>query len=123
MGGVIMFGNFFGAIKSTHLSHKVCNILLTNYSLSAPVEEVHEVISRYSNITNEHELAIWYLTDWVQRIYLEHPKAISEVTKYIRVVKMAEKSGQLNDYKSGEKLFFIIKTRFGVDPSTIKIED
>lgn len=117
-----MFGNLFGAIKNTHMAHKVNNILLRNYSISAPLEDVLEVLLRYPNDQNEHELAIWYLTDWVKRIYPNHPKAISEVTKYIRIAKTAAKNGFINNPACGDALFIVIENRFGVDASGVKID-
>jgi len=117
-----MFSKLFGAIGNGFKVGKVSDILIRNYSLSAPEEDIEFVIRNHSDVANEHELAIWYLVNWVQHIYLDHPKAISEVTKYIKVAKKAARSGFVQNPRCGDILFAVIKDRFNVDASTIEAD-
>jgi len=103
----------------TGANNKVVTILQRNYSLTMPGHEVLEVLNRVPQSSNEHEMAVWYLSDWVGRIYLDNPKAKAEVTKYIRVAKQAQKNGFIQNSACVSALFKAIRTRFDIDPATI----
>ncbi|MFZ1538160.1 MAG: hypothetical protein WAT23_12345 [Chromatiaceae bacterium] len=114
-----MFENMFKGPKIAVMAHKVITILQRNYSLIMPENEVLEVLNRVPQSSNEHEMAVWYLSDWVGRIYLDHPKSKAEVTKYIRVAKQAQKNGFIKDSTCVNVLFKAIQARFGIDPATV----
>lgn len=117
-----MFGDMFKGAKLAVMAHKVISILQRNYSLTTPPDDVIDVLSRVPTSSNEHEMAIWYLSDWVRRIYLDHPKSKSEVTKYIRVAKQARKNGFVQDNACVNALFNAIRMRFGIDPATVSAD-
>jgi TPR repeat protein len=85
-----------------------------------PGDEVIEVLGRVPESPNEHEMAIWYLSDWVGRIYLDHPKSRAEVTKYIEVAKQAWRNGFIGNPACVHALLDAIRYRFGIDASTVE---
>ena len=97
----------------------VTHILLKSYSLSTDPAQAKMVVVLFPKITNEFDMTIKYLIDWVRRMYVDHPKAKSEVEKYIRITKQLHARGYITNELYIKELFEIIEGRFLVNPNSI----
>lgn len=114
-----MFGNLFKSSRNSEMAGKVAHILLKSYSLSASPDDVMRVVSQYSEITNEFEMTLMYLTDWVGRMYVDHPKGKSEVEKYIRITHALRERGYIQNQVYVDTLFKAIEKRFLIDAKSV----
>ena len=118
-----MFGNLFKSLSAGKDSIKILHVLTKTYSLSVThpqqLDMVDRVAREFSSHLNEHEMAIQYLAEFSNTIKTDHPQAIREIEKYIRMSKGAYARGLANVRQPQEALFQVARERFSVDPNSI----
>ena len=118
-----MFGNFFKSLSTGKDSIKILHVLTKTYSLSVThpqqLDMVDRVAREFSGVLNEHEMAVQYLAEFSKTIKTDHPQAIREIEKYIRMSKGAYSRGLANARQPQEALFQVARERFGVNPESI----
>jgi hypothetical protein len=118
-----MFGNFFKAAKSGATGAKAIHVLSKTYSLeishSEHLEMMRLISMEYAGIFNEFEMAVQFLSQFSNSIKVDHPKAKSEIKKYIRMSKGLYKHGLATDKSPLEDLFKVARDRFNIEPNEI----
>lgn len=119
-----MFKNFFQSMATGKNAVKTVHVLTKTYSLvvSHPheLEMVDRISKKFSASLNEHEMAVQFLAEFSKTIKPDHPKAIREIEKYIRMSKGAYSRGLARVTNPQEALFQVARERFGVNPDLIE---
>lgn len=118
-----MFGKLFKSVSASKVSAKTLHVLGKTYSLevthSQQLEMVNRIAQDYSQKFNEHEMAVQFLAEFSRTIKTDHPKAISEIEKYIRMSKGSYNRGLAHIAQPQQELFRVAQERFGIDPNNI----
>ena len=103
---------------------KTTHVLVKTYSLQVShpqqIDMLNHIVQRNNGTLNEHELAVKFLAEFAGTIQQDHPQAIREIEKYIRMSKGAYNRGLAHIKEPQNELFFIAKQRFGIDANTIE---
>jgi hypothetical protein len=114
---------FKNAISGGEHAAKAQIVLLRTYSLSLDrngQEELRRIATQFREVMNEHEVALKYLCEFSRKINPEHPKALAEVTKYVRMAKGARVRGLVNSDFLLDELLDIARMRFKLEPNSIE---
>lgn len=118
-----MFGNLFKSFAAGKNGVKIIHVLTKTYSLTVTHPQQLEMIDRiainFSESLNEHEMAVHFLAEFSKTIKTDHPQAIREIEKYIRMSKGAYSRGLAQVRRPQEALFLVARERFGVDPDSV----
>ena len=118
-----MFGKLFKSAAASKASAKAVHVLGKTYSLQITHSQQLEMMNRIdqdcSDKLNEHEMAVQFLAEFSRTIRVDHPKAISEIEKYIRMSKGSYNRGLAHIKQPQQELFRVAQERFGIDPNNI----
>lgn len=118
-----MFGKLFKSVATSKTNAKILHVLGKTYSVevthSQQMEMVNRIAQDYSDKLNEHEMAVQFLAEFSRTIRIDHPKAISEIEKYIRMSKGAYSRGLAHIVQPQQELFRVAQERFGIDSNNI----
>jgi hypothetical protein len=124
VSGVSMFGKIIRSLKAGGNGAKAIRVLSRTYHLQVShpehIKMIQRITSDYGELLNEHEMAIEFLAQFATTIKIDHPKAQSEVKKYIRMAKGAQKRGLVESSIVMERLFNVANERFGIIPESIE---
>jgi len=118
-----MFGKLLNNFKHIGTITEVKFILSNTYSLDvslpAQKEMLLRVVENFGQTLNFHELAIQFLADFSKTILKGHPRANSEIEKYIRFSKGAYLRGLATNERPQQELFEVAQKQFGIDSNSI----
>lgn len=118
-----MFGKIFRAFSAGRAGAQAIKILAKTYGLEVShpdqLSMMNRIAQNFSESFNEHEMAVQFLAEFSKTIQIDHPRARSEVEKYIRMSKGVYSRGLAVSEIPQEKLFKVARERFGIDPSDI----
>ena len=118
-----MFGGLFRSFSAGITAAKTTNVLMRTYSVSISHPEHLAMLDRiakdFSESFNEHEMAVQFLAEFSRTIQVDHPKARTEVEKYIRMSKGAYSRGLARAAAPQDALFRVARERFGIEPRAI----
>lgn len=119
-----MFGKIFKSFSAGKNRAKTIHVLTKTYSLVVThpqqLEMIDGIAENFSESLNEHEMAVQFLAEFSKTIKTDHPQAIREVEKYIRMSKGAYSRGLAEVKRPQEILFQVARERFGIDPDSIQ---
>jgi len=119
-----MFGKMFRAFSTGANGAKAIEVLMKTYSLQVSQTDqlnmMHRIAQNFAESLNEHEMAVQFLAEFSATIKTDHPRARSEVEKYIRMSKGAYARGLASMDGPQERLFKVARERFGIEPNDIK---
>lgn len=118
-----MFGELFRAFSTGATGAKAIHVLIKTYSLEISHPEQLSMMERiaqdYGNTYNEHEMAVQFLAEFSSTIKLDHPRARTEIEKYVRMSKGAYNRGLASMIGPQLRLFKVARERFGIEPDDI----
>ena len=118
-----MFGKMFRAFAAGGTGAKAIQVLVKTYSLEVShpdqLSMMNRIAQNFGESFNEHEMAVQFLAEFSSTIKTDHPRARTEVEKYIRMSKGAYSRGLAVSKIPQEKLFKVARERFGINPSDI----
>lgn len=120
-----MFGSMVRKFREGQIGGKAVHVLLRTYSLAldqSHVARIQRMALDYglAESFNEHEIAVFFLANFIKDIKPDHPKAKAEVTKYIRFAKGAKNRGLIRSDIPLVELFEAAQRHFGIDHSEIE---
>lgn len=119
-----MFRELFSAWRGGAAQGKLIQVLSTHYNLDVShptfMAMTQRIAQNFSEVLNEHEMAIQFVAEFTAKhIQADHPRAISEVQKYIRVSNSAYQSGRASYRRPQQDLFVAARDRFGIDAGQV----
>jgi hypothetical protein len=117
-----MLSGFFGAFRKGAAHAKMIHVLSHYYNLDvshpSTIAITQRIAENFSESLNEHELAIQFLAEFTAYHMLQdHPRAVFEVEKYLRVAGMAYDNEFAKYWPPFEALLRAAHERFGVRPA------
>ena len=118
-----MFGKMFRAFAAGGTGAKAIQVLVKTYSLEVShpdqLSMMNRIAQNFGESLNEHEMAVQFLAEFAGTIKTDHPRARSEVEKYIRMSKGAYNRGLASMDGPQERLFKVARERIGIEPNDI----
>ncbi len=108
------FRSFMGGVTSA----KAVLILAKNYNLvvdHAGNDYMKHIGTRFSETMNEHEMAVFFLTDFIRNLSQDLPQIKPTVVRYLSQAKHAKDVGHIRDENLVEDLYMVAADRFGVE--------
>jgi len=115
-----MLDGFFRALRVGSAQAKLVQVLSQHYNLAvshpSSMDKVRRTADSLGDSFNEHDMAVWFVSDLAKHMALDHPRAVPEVQRYLRVATSAYEHGFAKYHPFYEALCKVASERFGIVP-------
>lgn len=119
-----MLQGLFRGLRTGAAQTKLIYVLAHHYNLAVnhpdSMRKVQRTAESLSDSFNEHEMAVWFVADLTRHIAPDHPRAVYEVERYLRVATSAYELGFARYRPFYEQLCAVARERFGVMPKPVE---